>query len=196
MFGVSLTALAVATLTGLCGGYVFLRRWAKARRSRVLALGSGTAKSGVDSRGSAELRVGDVIGIGDQEYWLTSGYALHEAGHALALVFSAETSRLVLTLGPRGVLYLGHEVSLLLPSELPARLEHAARSFSLKSRVPVDVEALGSGHEPPKAALWGCYEAGDDETLWVLCTPEQAHAILTRRVAQRDIFRWGSAGEA
>jgi hypothetical protein len=91
---------------------------------------------------------------------------------------------------------LGHEASLLLPAELPARLEHADRSFSLKSRVPVEVEVLGSGHEPPKAALWGCYEAGDDETLWVLRTPDHAHVIVTRRVPERDIFRWGSAGEA
>jgi len=140
--------------------------------------------------------VGDVIGIGDQEYWLTSGYAVHEAGHELALVFRAEASRLVLTVGPGSALYLGYEVSLLLPGELPARLEHDDLSFSLKSRVPVDVEVLGSEHETPKAALWGCYEAGADETLWVLRTPDHALGIATRRVPERDIFRWGSAGSA
>ena len=188
----SLTALAVAMVTGLCGGYVFVRRWAKSRRSQVPAL----AGAGRESPRNTELRVGDVIGIGNQEYWLTSGYEVHEAGHALARVFSADASRLVLTLGPGGSLYLGHEVSLVLPGELPARLEHADQSFSLKSRVPVDVGVLGSEHEKPKAALWGCYEAGADEILWVLRTPDHAHGIFTRRVPERDIFRWGSAGGA
>ena len=181
-------------VTGLCGGYVFVRRWVKARRSKVPQLTSTTTRAGIDGPRNADLRVGDVIGIGNQEYWLTSGYGVHEAGHELARVFSAEASRLVLTLGPGGVLYLGHEVSLLLPGEFPARLEHADRSFSLRSRVPVEVVTKGREHEAPKAALWGCYEAGADETLWVLCMPDHARGIVTRRVPESDIFRWGNAG--
>ena len=193
----SLELLAAGLAGGLLGGYFALRRWLSRQKPKV---GTESALLAATERASAsELQVGDVVGIATREYWLTSGYSLSEAGHALAAVFSAEEARLVLTLGAQGALYLGQPVSLVLPSELPARLEHLDQSFSLKSRLPVEVITLGreaksaATAQPIETAQWGRYEGGSEQTLWVLRTPESTHAILSRRVPETDIFRWGSA---
>lgn len=184
-----LELLAAGVAGGILGGYFALRRWftrrARNHGSKVSAPESESALAG-------ELRVGDVVGIGEREYWLTSGFSLHEAGQALCTVFRAENVRLVLTLGAQGALYLGHDVSLNLPSELPARLEHLEQPFSLKSRLPVEVVHHGREAKLAEVAHWGRYEGGP-WTLWVLRTPDRIHAIASRRVPERDIFRWGNA---
>jgi len=187
---VSLELLAAGLAGGLLGGYFALRRWLRRR-------GPTPAPKALDAGGASsplgELQVGDVVGIEAREYWLSSGYSLHEAGHALARVFNADDERLVLTFGAQGALYLGHPVALTLPSELPARLEHLDQSFSLKSRFPVEIVPHGRESSRGRAAQWGRYEGGAEQTLWVLLTPEGAQAIVSRRVPERDIFRWGSA---
>ena len=186
----SLELLAAGLAGGLLGGYFAVRRWLGRRRlppaPEVSGAGSERALLG-------ELQVGDVVGIATREYWLSSGYSLHEAGHALARVFNADDDRLVLTFGAQGALYLGHQVSLTLPSELPARLEHLDQSFSLKSRFPVEIVAHGRESSRGREAQWGRYDGGSEQTLWVLRTPEGAQGIVSRRVPERDIFRWGSA---
>ncbi len=187
----SLELLAAGVAGGIVGGYFALRRW-WARRAP--APGAKLFASNTSGALATELRVGDVVGIGDREYWLTNGYSLREAGNALGEVFSAGEVRLVLTLGPQGALYFGHEVSLVLPSELPTRLDHLGRSFSLKARFPVEVASHPNDPRLAGAAQWGRYEDGDEQTLWVLRTAGGARAILSRRVPERDIFRWGNAG--
>lgn len=184
----SLELLAAGLAGGLLGGYLAVRRWLRRRSPppATKALSAGSESSPL------ELQVGDVVGIEAREYWLSSGYSLHEAGHALARVFNADDERLVLTFGAQGALYLGHEVALTLPSELPARLEHLDQSFSLKSRFPVEVVPHGRDSSRGSRAQWGRYEGGSEQTLWVLRTPEGAQGILSRRVPERDIFRWGS----
>lgn len=187
----SLELLVAGVAGGIVGGYFALRGWV-ARRGRTTR-----AKASVPDTESAlngELHVGDVVGIGEREYWLTGGYSLREAGTALCEVFSADEVRLVLSLGPEGALYVGHQVRLTLPSELPARLDHRDHSFLLKARFPVAVVPLGPDAKPAESALWGRYEGGDEQTLWVLRTPAGGHGILSRRVPERDVFRWGSAG--
>lgn len=186
----SLELLAAGLAGGLLGGYFAVRRWLGRRRALPAARLSDPSS---DSSLLGELQVGDVVGIATREYWLSSGYSLEEAGHALARVFNADDERLVLTFGAQGALYLGHQVSLTLPSELPARLEHLDQSFSLKSRFPVEVVPHGSESSRGWAAQWGRYEGGSEQTLWVLRTPEGAEGIVSRRVPERDIFRWGSA---
>lgn len=188
----SLELLAAGLAGGLVWGYVLVRRWTARRgpdlRDRAAA---ATALSNEPTR-ARELGVGDVVGIGGREYWLTSGYSLYEAGHVLCKVFGAERARLVQTQGAEGALYLGHDVSLVLPRELPACLEHLDQSLSLQSRVPVEVVMLGGVTDRSEPAQWGRYEGGS-WTLWVLRTPERVQAIASRRVPERDIFRWGNA---
>jgi len=187
---VSLELFAVGLAGGLLGGYLAVRRWLKRGRPLPATEVSG---AGSDSSPLVELQVGDVVGIATREYWLSSGYSLQEAGHALARVFHADDERLVLTFGAQGALYLGHQVSLTLPSELPARLEHLEQSFSLKSRFPVEVVPHGRESSRGTAAQWGRYEGGYEQTLWVLRTSDGAQGIVSRRVPEGDIFRWGSA---
>jgi len=186
---VSLELVAAGLAGGLLGGYFALRRWLAGRRPRSKSEASGTSSEGSPL---VELQVGDVVGIATREYWLSNGYSLQEAGQALARVFDADDERLVLTFGAQGALYLGHQVALTLPSELPARLEHLDQSFSLKSRFPVEVVPHGRESSRGRAAQWGRYEGGSEQTLWVLRTSEGAEGIVSRRVPERDIFRWGS----
>lgn len=186
----SLELLAAGVAGGMLGGYFALRRWFS-RRGRTTRVQVSASRN--EGTLPAELRVGDVVGIGDQEYWLTSGYSLREAGNALSEVFSADEVRLVLALGPEGALYVGHEVSLVLPSELPARIDHHNQSFSMQARFPVEVVPLGREANRPEVAQWGRYENGSEQTLWVLRTPHRVEGILSRRVPERDIFRWGNA---
>lgn len=185
--------LAAGLVGGAFGGYFALRRWFARRRSKASATPPTPASDGALA---GALGVGDVVGIGNREYWLTSGYSLHEAGHAIYRVFAADDVRLVLALGAQPTLYLGHQLSLILPSELPARLEHLDQSFSLRARVPVEVVPDGREASPAGSALWGRYEDGGEHTLWVLRAPEGARGLLTRRVPERDIMRWGNASLA
>lgn len=187
----SFELLAVGVAGGILGGYFAVRRWF-ARRGRKPKARVSAPES--DSALAGELRVGDVVGIGHREYWLTSGYSLSEAGNALCAVFSADDASLVLTLGAQPTLYLGHQVSLTLPSELPARLDHLDQSFTLRSRLPVEVVRHGRESSPAEPAHWGRYDDGSEHTLWVLRTPDGAHGIVSRRVPERDIVRWGNAG--
>ncbi|HEU5075999.1 MAG TPA: hypothetical protein VFU02_17515 [Polyangiaceae bacterium] len=189
----SLELLAAGLAGSLVWGYVLVRRWTARRGAELRDRAAAAAALSSERTYASKLRVGDVVGIGEREYWLTSGYSLHEAGHALCAVFAAENVRLVQTQGAEGALYLGHDVSLVLPSELPARLEHLDQSFSLQSRLPVEVVTHGSVSKRPEPAHWGRYEGGP-WTLWVLRTPERVDAIASRRVPERDILRWGNAG--
>lgn len=182
--------LAAGLVGGAFGGYFALRRWYARRRSKA---GATTPAPVADGALAGALGVGDVVGIGNREYWLTSGYSLHEAGHAIYAVFDADDVRLVLALGAQPTLYLGHQLSLILPSELPARLEHLDHSFSLKARLPVEVVPHGREARPAGSAQWGRYEDGGEHTLWVLHAPDGARGLLTRRVPDRDIVRWGNA---
>lgn len=185
-----LELLAAGLAGGLFGGYFVVRRWFARRGAKARALPAAPANDGALA---GDLGVGDVVGIGDREYWLTSGYSLREAGHVLSSVFSADDAQLVLTLGAEPALYLGDHVPLTLPSELPARLDHVDRTFSLKSRLPVEVVRHGREASPAESAQWGRYEDGSEHTLWVLRTPDGAQGILSRRVPERDIVRWGNA---
>lgn len=188
---VSLELLVAGVAGGIVGGYFALRRWVARRgqRTRTPAL-----PPRAEGARLPELRVGDVVEIGEREYWLTSGYSLREAGTTLCEVFSADEARLVLTLGPQGALFLGRLVALNLPRELPARLDHLDRSFSLKGRFPVEVVPHDRETNHPEAAQWGRYEDGDEHTLWVLHGSQGPRAILCRRVPERDILHWGNAG--
>src|SRR5688572_14292983 len=104
-----LELLAAGLAGGLFGGYFVLRRWFARRAAKATVAPAVPANEGALA---GELGVGDVVGIGNREYWLTSGYSLREAGHVLASVFSADDARLVLTLGAEPALYLGDQVSL------------------------------------------------------------------------------------
>lgn len=139
------------------------------------------------------LAEGEVVGIGDSEYWLTEACWLYEDEQPVAAVYRAEDRHLVVLPASPPRVYLGQAVSLDLAPEFPALLEVAAQGFTLESTIPVRVHAGGATQVAD--GRWARYDGGPDEVLWILRSTHLNLCLSTRSVPERFIFRWGRASE-
>lgn len=188
------------TLAVASGAGAFLL-WRRRRRRSSNRLGRAAAGSSASGESSSTSRIaagsaprglldeGEVIGIGDTEYWLTDAYWLYEDTQSVAAVYRAEDRQLVVVSASPPRVYLGHALPLELAPEFPALLEVEMQGFSLRSRIPVRVQASATSEVLP--GRWARYEGGADEVLWILGLADRNLCLLTRRVPERLIFRWG-----
>ncbi len=187
-------ALLLLALAGSLAGYVAWRK--RPVRARLRGELRSLAAPGSLRALGLWVELGEMVGIGQREYWLVEGFLAKEDGRVLAAVFFVETERLVVPTGPEPQLFVGREVSVQLPAELPTSLVVAGVEFGLRGRFPVVTEALGSHEKAPLGpGLWGEYRGGTDAVLWVLRQPQGVSALMTRQVHPSELSRWGMPSE-
>ncbi len=132
-----------------------------------------------------------LIEINGRAYYLEEGYSVREGQHGLVCVFRVDTERLIVSAGKQPNVYLGQDASLELPAHLPSVLELGGSPFSLRVRLPVTVDAIGTptGLEEHRC-IWGEYHADSGQMLWVLSSSLRAEALVAERVSPHDITYW------
>jgi hypothetical protein len=167
-------------------------------RVRARRLGALDARA---SRGDERLvragfmvRVGDVISVGAREAWFEHGWLLSEGGAPVALLLFARDATLVALPAPRKSVFWSSECTIDLPSDAPLSLDVGGVRYERALRLPVDLELVGGGQDPPwTGAVLAEYRALGGEMLFTLGRPGSTRAWTGTRVDPAELETWGKA---
>ena len=136
---------------------------------------------------------GALIEINGRTYWLRDGYCVREGEHGLFCIFGVDGDRILVGTGKEPTIYLGQQMQLELPLELPTVLELGDKEFALRARLPVRIDSIGEATGVDAATgIWGEYHDASARTLWVLSHGSRGIGFVTERVDPRDVFHWGA----
>jgi hypothetical protein len=188
------TAALLAAGGALAAGLT-ARALSRVRARRLAAIDKKASRADHRlARAGFPVEVGDVISVGAKEAWLESGWLLSEGGAPVALVLFARDATLVALPAPRKAVFWSSERTIELPNDSPSSLDVDGVRYERALRVPVELEPLGVGPDPPwTSAVLGEYRALGGEMLFTVGRAGSVRSWTGTRVDPSELETWGKA---
>lgn len=187
---VGLFVVGGALAVGAAGRAIMLRTARRVRRREEPPPACDAPLAGL----GFSVEIGDVVSLGGEELWLEGGWLLREGRDPIAALLPLREATLLAEPAPRARLYRLEPVELGASGEPAASLELGGARFERLRRLPVELEPLGRGLDPPwPNALFVEYRAASGAVLCVLSRGGSARAWQGRPVADDELERWGRA---
>jgi hypothetical protein len=140
------------------------------------------------------IEIGEVISLGGEELWLEGGWVLSEGREPVAALLPLREATLLALPAPRARLYRLAPVELRVDGEPPASVESGGARYDRVRRLPVELEPVGRGSDPPWSnALFVEYRDSSGAVLCVLSHDGASRVWQGRLVADDELERWGRA---